>query len=121
MEPAITIAVFLKWLQDNPAIFLPNAWKNLPQLESNLTDFANDPLFSTAQSITKWCAQNGLGEKLRHTVARGRTDIEDLPEFDTSDTGVIENIVPTLRSSIQEAYETLQKEAEQQQPGSQND
>ena len=34
-------------------------------------------------------------------------DIEDLPEFDPSDTGVIENIVPALRSSIQEAYETL--------------
>jgi hypothetical protein len=121
MEPAKIIAVFLKWLQDNPAMFLPNAWKNLPQLDLNLTDFTNDPLFSTALNITKWCAQNGLGEKLRQTVARGRMDIEDLPEFDTSDTGVIENIVPALRSSIQKAYETLQKEAEQQQSGSQND
>ncbi|MBW4493786.1 MAG: hypothetical protein KME26_12010 [Oscillatoria princeps RMCB-10] len=118
MKSAIVIAVFRKWLQDNPTIFLPNAWQKLPQLESNLTGFTNDPLFSTAEIITKWCANNGLGEKLKQEVFGSRTDIDDPPEFDTSDTGVIENIVPALRQSIRDRYEAiLREEAEQQQRG----
>ncbi len=122
MEPAKIIAVFLKWLQYNPAIFLPKAWKNLPQLDLNLADSADDELFPVAHTISKWCAQNALGEKLKEAAANYKSpDIDAPPEFDITDTGVIENLVPVLRQSIQEAYEALLREEAEQQAGGENE
>ncbi len=48
-------------LQDSPAIFLPSAWQNLPQLDLNLPQLANNELFPAADTIVQWCANNWLG------------------------------------------------------------
>ena len=48
MEPEKVIAIFLKWLHENPSIFTPTAWKRLPQLEEEIAESADDELFPIA-------------------------------------------------------------------------
>ena len=67
MEPEKVIAIFLKWLHENPSIFTPTAWKRLPQLEEEIAQSADDELFPIAFTISKWCGKNGLGEQLRES------------------------------------------------------
>jgi hypothetical protein len=111
MEPTKIIAVFLNWLQYNPVIFLPKSWKNLPQLDESLADFAEDELFPVAHTLSKWCAKNGLGEQLRQTAEH--TEIDQLLEVDLTGATEIENLLPALRQSIIECYEAIQKDVEQ--------
>ena len=104
MEPTTVIIVFCRWLQDNPDLFLPTAWRDLPQLDKNLAEIPNSELFFIAHTIGKWCGQHNLGEKLR--VGTDRLEIDDPPD-NTSDSFVIENYIPVLHQGISDLYNEL--------------
>ncbi|MBD1940381.1 hypothetical protein [Microcoleus sp. FACHB-68] len=113
MEPTKVIAEFQDWLQNYPEYFLPTAWQDLPQLDESLAESDDEELFPIAMTISKWCAQHGLGEKLREKLSKNRKDIDDPPAMDNTFTE-IENITQTLRQSVQIRYEQLKKKAQDQ-------
>ena len=106
MEPEKVIAIFLKWLHENPSIFTPTAWKRLPQLEEEIAESADDELFPIAFTISKWCGKNGLGEQLRDCL---RKDFDDAGEPTPSTTPPLTNITQTLRTSIEDSYKKIQE------------
>ncbi|MEG4105030.1 hypothetical protein [Microcoleus sp. S13_C5] len=106
MEPDKVITIFLKWLHENPGIFTPTAWKNLPQLEEEIAESADDELFPIAFTISKWCGKNGLGEQLKESLLR--KDFDDAGEPTPSTTRPLTNITQTLRTSIENSYKKLQ-------------
>ncbi len=115
MEPEKIILIFLKWLAENPSIFLPTAWQDLPQLETKIAESADDELFPLAMTISKWCAYHGLGETLKQDAAKLKKEIEDAGEPTPTTMQPLTNITQTLRQSIEEASRKIQKlEAENQ-------
>lgn len=102
MQPILIILVFMKWLQENPAIFLPTSWQHLPDLKKDLADFDNDEFFPIAHTIGKWCAKHNLGEQLSKDtdwmeVAEPLDDNSKFPEH-------IENPIQLLRELIDDQY-----------------
>jgi hypothetical protein len=106
MEPEKVIAIFLKWLHENPSIFTPTAWKRLPQLEEEIAESADDELYPIAFTISKWCGKNGLGEQLRDCL---RQDFDDAGEPTPTTTPPLTNITQTLRTSIEDSYKKIQQ------------
>lgn len=106
MEPDKVIIIFLKWLGENPSIFTPTAWQDLPELEEEIAESADDELFPIAFTISKWCANHGLGDTLRDSL---RKDFEDAGEPTPSTMQPLTNITQTLRKSIEDSYKKLQK------------
>lgn len=118
MEPDKIIYAFLQWLHGNPSIFMPIAWKNLPKLEEEIAESADDELFPIAMTISKWCGKNGLGEKLRDCT---RKEIEDAGEITPTTMQPLTNITQTLRTSIEDSYKKLQEIAQDNQSDTSND
>ncbi|MEG5140516.1 MULTISPECIES: hypothetical protein [unclassified Microcoleus] len=110
MEPEKVIIVFFKWLRENPNIFMPTAWQDLPKLETEIAESADDELFPIAMTISKWCANHGLGETLREDVAKNKKDIDDGGEPTPTTMQPLTNITQVLRQSIEDSYKKLQKE-----------
>jgi hypothetical protein len=107
MEPEKIIIVFFKWLHENPSIFMPTAWQDLPKLETEIAESADDELFPIAMTISKWCSKHGLGETLRDKV---RKDFDDAGEPTPTTMQPLTNITQVLRQSIEDRYKKLQKE-----------
>lgn len=93
MEPKRIIIVFIKWLQTNPDIFLPEAWQELPDLNENLAFCDDDELFPIAHTLSKWCAKHQLGEKLKQAALQ--VDVSESPA---------KNYLQLLQQNIQKRY-----------------
>jgi len=106
MEPDKVIILFLKWLRENPSIFTPTAWEDLPELEKEIAESADDELFPIAFTISKWCGNHGLGDTLKDSL---RKDFEDAGAPTPSTMQPLTNITQTLRKSIEDSYKKLQK------------
>ncbi|TAE94638.1 MAG: hypothetical protein EAZ78_28250 [Oscillatoriales cyanobacterium] len=106
MEPEKVIIVFFKWLRENPSIFMPTAWQDLPKLDTEIAESADDELFPIAMTISKWCAHHGLGDTLRE---QARKDIDDAGEPTPTTQQMLTNTTQTLRQDIEETYEKLQQ------------
>ena len=106
MQPEKVIIIFFKWLRENPSIFMPTAWQDLPKLETEIAESADEELFPIAMTISKWCGYHGLGEKLRDRV---RKDFDDAGEPTATTKQMLTNITQTLRQTIEEACEKLQQ------------
>lgn len=106
MQPETVIAIFLKWLHENPSIFMPTAWQDLPKLTSEIIASADDELFPIAMTISKWCAKHDLGQVLRDTE---RKDIYDGGEPSLSTIAPLTNITQVLRQTIEDTYKKLQE------------
>lgn len=98
MEPSKIIAVFIKWLQTNPDVFLPEAWQELPDLDENLADCDDEELFPIAHTLSKWCAKHQLGDKLKQAALQ--IDAGDSPA---------RNQLQLLQQSIQNRYNAFLK------------
>jgi hypothetical protein len=118
MEPDKVIAVFLQWLRENPSMFMPTAWQDLPQLKAEIAESADDELFPIAMTISKWCANHQLGEELRDCL---RKDFDDAGAPTTSTIDPLTNITQTLRTSIEDSYKKLQKIEADNQSNTNND
>ena len=115
MEPEQIINTFLNWLNEKPSIFI-SAWRDLPELETQIAESADDELFPIAMTISKWCAKHELGKTLRDAieaqnfvdnVSDARQDIR--PRKPTPTTGrPTTNITKILRDSILTAYNQQQ-------------
>ncbi len=121
MEPDKIINAFLQWLRENPSIFMPTAWQDLPKLETEMGEFADDQLFPIAMAISKWCARHQLGEELKIAAAKNKKDFEDAGEPTPSTTPPLTNITQTLRTSIEDSYRKLQESAVNNQSDTSND
>ena len=110
MESEKILIIFLKWLRENPSIFMPTAWQDLPKLETEIAESADDELFPIAMTISKWCSYHGLGETLREAVAKNKKDIDDGGEPTPTTMQPLTNITQVLRQSIEDRYKKLQKE-----------
>ena len=109
MEPDRIINAFLQWLHENPSIFMPKAWQDLPKLETEIAESADDELFPIAMTISKWCSKHGLGETLREDAAKNKKDIEDGGDPTPNTMQPLTNITQVLRQSIEEACQKLQQ------------
>lgn len=107
MEPEKIIAIFLKWLHENQSIFLPQAWQDLPKLQAEIAESADDELFPIAMTISKWCAKHGLGETLKDCVLW--KDIDDAGDPTPTTIGPLTNITQTLGQEIEASYQKLQE------------
>lgn len=106
MKPKQDIASFIYLLNEEPEIFLPTSWHDLPKLQEEIAKLAdNEP--AIIQTIKDWCVDRGLGENLRDCVLR--KDFDDAGEPTPSTTQPLTNITQTLRQEIEEAYQKLQK------------
>ena len=110
MEPDKIINAFLQWLQENPSIFLPTAWQDLPELKTEMGEFADDQLFPIAMAISKWCARHQLGEELKNAAATNKREIEDPGEPTPTTIDPLTNITQTLRQSIEDSYKKIQEQ-----------
>ncbi|MEG4859437.1 hypothetical protein QUB75_19450 [Microcoleus sp. K1-B6] len=111
------IATFLYWLKEEPSIFLPEAWRDLPNLEDEIANLAdNESLI--AEAIKNWCIERDLGEQLRDCL---RKDFDDTGEPTPSTTPPLTNITQTLRTSIEDSYKKLQESAANNQSDTSND
>ncbi|MEG5025783.1 hypothetical protein QUB36_02195 [Microcoleus sp. AT8-B1] len=111
------IATFLYWLKEEPSIFLPEAWRDLPNLEDEIANLADNES-SIAEAIKNWCIERDLGEQLRDCL---RKDFEDAGEPTPSTTPPLTNITQTLRTSIEDSYKKLQQSAASNQSDTSND
>ncbi|MGL5065839.1 MAG: hypothetical protein ACRC62_38210 [Microcoleus sp.] len=109
MEPDKIIYAFLQWLHENPSIFMPAAWQDLPKLQTEIAESADDELFPIAMTISKWCARHQLGEDLKNAAAKCKKEIDDAGEPTPSITLPLTNITQTLRTSIEDSYKKLQE------------
>ncbi|WP_341734924.1 hypothetical protein [Microcoleus sp. EPA2] len=121
MEPDKIIYAFLQWLHENPSIFMPTAWQDLPKLQTEIAESADDELFPIAMTISKWCAFHQLGDELKIAVVKCKKEIEDVGEPTPTTMWPLTNITQTLRTSIQESYKKLQKSAADNQSDTSND
>jgi len=121
MEPDKIIYAFLQWLHENPSIFMPTAWQDLPKLQTEIAESADDELFPIAMTISKWCAFHQLGDELKIAVAKCKKEIDDPGEPTPTTMRPLTNITQTLRTSIQESYKKLQKSAADNQSDTSND
>jgi len=111
------IATFLYWLKEEPSIFLPEAWRDLPNLEDEIANLADNES-SIAETIKNWCIERDLGEQLRDCL---RKDFDDAGEPTPSTTPPLTNITQTLRTSIEDSYKKLQEIAANNQLDTSND
>ncbi len=105
MEPILMILVFMKWLQEKPAIFLPTSWQDLPNLKQDLAELNDDEIFPIAHTIGKWCSKHNLGEALSKDtdwmeVAEPLDDNSRFPDD-------IENPLELLCQLISQQYQVL--------------
>jgi|SRR6476661_2697136 len=115
MEPEEIINTFLNRLNEKPSIFI-SAWRDLPELETQIAESADDELFPIAMTISKWCTKHELGKALRDAIeAQNFVDnVSDerqaiRPRKPTSTTGQpTSNITKILRDSILTAYNQQQ-------------
>lgn len=121
MEPDKIIYAFLQWLHENPSIFMPAAWQDLPKLKAEIAESADDELFPIAMTISKWCARHQLGEDLKLAAAQCKKEIEDAGEITPTTMQPLTNITQTLRTSIEESYKKLQESAADNQSDTSND
>ncbi len=110
MEALRIIKGFAKLLDEKPALFSPEARKNLPQLDETLAALPDSDAFLVTKEIGKWCKnypqiQQEL-RKVRIDIGDGEEEIEE--ESPIGQALIIENIT-LLRQKIQEA--TPQKPA----------
>ena len=109
MEPEKVIIIFFKWLRENPSIFMPTAWQDLPKLDTEIAESADDELFPIAMTISKWCAHHELGETLKADVANNKKDFGDAGEPTPTTQQMLTNTTQTLRQAIEEACQKLQQ------------
>lgn len=121
MEPDKIIYAFLQWLHGNPSIFMPTAWQDLPKLQTEIAESADDELFPIAMTISKWCARHQLGEDLKNAAAKCKKEIEDAGEPTPTTMQPLTNITQTLRTSIEDSYKKLQESAANNQSDTTND
>jgi hypothetical protein len=119
VEPDKIIYAFLQWLHENPSIFMPAAWQDLPKLQTEIAESADDELFPIAMTISKWCARHQLGEELKTAIKQ--REIDDAGEPTPSPILPLTNITQTLRTSIEESYKKLQEIAADNQSDTSND
>ena len=110
MEPDKIINAFLQWLHENPSIFMPTAWQDLPELKTEIGEFADDQLFPIAMAISKWCARHQLGEELKIAAAKNKKEIDDPGEPTPTTIDPLTNITQTLPQSIEDSYKKIKKE-----------
>ncbi|MBD1886591.1 hypothetical protein [Microcoleus vaginatus] len=110
MEPDKIINAFLQWLHENPTIFMPTAWQDLPELKTEMGELADDQLFPIAMAISKWCYRHQLGEELKIAAGKCKKEIDDAGEPTPTTIDPLTNITQTLRQSIEDSYKKLQKE-----------
>jgi hypothetical protein len=116
MEPQEIIDTFLRWLNQEPSIF-KSAWPDLPELETQIAESADDELFPIAMTISKWCAKHQLGQTLRDAIDAQKI-VENLPagargdihprKLKTSTKPPLDNITQILRDSIQTVHNQQQ-------------
>ena len=111
------IATFLYWLKEEPSIFLPEAWRDLPNLEDEIANLPGNE-YSIAEAIKNWCIERDLGEQLRDCL---RKDFDDAGAPTPSTTPPLTNITQTLRKSIEDSYKKLQEIAANNQLDTSND
>ncbi|WP_341736653.1 hypothetical protein [Microcoleus sp. CAWBG640] len=121
MEPDKIIYAFLQWLHENPSIFMPTAWQDLPKLKAEIAESADDELFPIAMTISKWCAIHTLGEELKIAVAKCKKEIDDPGEPTPTTMQPLTNITQILRTSIEDSYKKLQESAADNQSDTTND
>ncbi|WP_373534297.1 hypothetical protein [Microcoleus sp.] len=117
MEIDQDIATFIYWLNEVSSIFLPEAWRDLPNLEDEIAKLADNES-SIAETIKDWCIEHDLGEQLRDGL---RKEIEDPGEPTPTTMQPLTNITQTLRTSIEESYKKLQESAAENQSDTSND
>ena len=110
MEPDKIINAFLQWLHENQSIFMPTAWQDLPELKTEIGEFADDQLFPIAMAISKWCARHQLGEELKIAAAKNKQEIDEPGEPTPTTIYPLTNITQTLPQSIEDSYKKIQKE-----------
>ena len=129
MEPQQIIDTFLRWLNEEPSIFI-SAWSDLPELETQIAESADDELFPIAMTISKWCAKHQLGQTLRDAIDAQKI-VENLPAEAGGDirprkpnptpTPPIGNITQILRDSILTAYNQQQNLSLENSAGTNNE
>jgi hypothetical protein len=110
MEPDKIINAFLQWLHENPSIFMPTAWQDLPELKTEMGELADDQLFPIAMAISKWCHRHQLGEELKIAATTNKKEIDDPGEPSPTTIDPLTNITQTLSQSIEDSYKKIQKE-----------
>jgi len=110
MEPDKIINAFLQWLHENQSIFMPTAWQDLPELKTEIGEFADDQLYFIAMAISKWCARHQLGEELKIAAAKNKQEIDEPGEPTPTTIYPLTNITQTLPQSIEDSYKKIQKE-----------
>lgn len=109
VEPDKIIYAFLQWMHENPSIFMPAAWQDLPKLQTEIAESADDELFPIAMTISKWCARHQLGEDLKNAATKCKKEIDDLGDTTPIPIPPLTNITQTLRTSIEDSYKKLQE------------
>jgi hypothetical protein len=99
------IPSFIWLLNEQPQVFLPTSWRDLPNLAEEIAKLANDET-AIAQTIKDWCVERGLGETLRDAFTR--QDIEDAGEPTPNPILPATNITQILRQEIEAGYQKLQ-------------
>ena len=101
------IASFIYLLNEQPNIFLPTAWQDLPKLNTDILNLADNES-SIAETIKNWCIEHELGKILRDAT---RKEIDDPGEVipTVMDSVILTNITQTLRTSIEDSYKKLQE------------
>ena len=110
MDADKIIVILLKWLHDKQNTFNQTAWANLPSLAAEIAAAADDDSFSIAMIISKWCAENSLGEELRRSVR----EISDPGEALPTTLPPLENLTKIIPKTMMDAYK------KGQQPGALN-
>ncbi|MEG3841109.1 hypothetical protein [Microcoleus sp. herbarium14] len=100
------IASFIYLLKEQPKIFQPTAWQDLPKLNTDILKLADNES-SIAETIKNWCIEHELGKILRDCT---RKEIEDAGEPTPTTIDPLTNITQTLRTSIEDSYKKIQKE-----------
>ena len=111
------IASFIYLLNEQPEIFQPIAWQDLPKLSTDILKLADNES-SIDETIKNWCIEHELGKILRDSL---RKDFDDAGEPSPSTMQPLTNITQTLRKSIEDSYKKLQEIAADNQSDTSND
>lgn len=98
---------FIYLLNKQPEIFQPIAWQDLPNLNTDISNLADNES-SIAKTIKDWCIEHNLGKILRDCT---RKEIEDVGDIAPPPIPPLANITQILRTSIEEGYKKLQESA----------
>ena len=111
------IVSFIYLLKEQPNIFQPTAWQDLPKLNTDILNLADNES-SIAETIKDWCIEHELGKILRDCT---RKDFDDVGEITPTTMQPLTNITQTLRTSIEDSYKKLQESAANNQSDTSND